>query len=407
VTALLERNPEADRTRVDLLRVRADLYLAVDEPAGAVRDLEEAYGIAGEEVAGKLINALLAARQRAASDSDAQAERAASFRLADLLAASDDRQGAREVLAGWVQRSQTDVEALGRLRDMDTEVERWTDVAQTCELLIDVAEGEELAAAARTLAQACEKAGQPEAARAGLEKAERALPDDTSIRDALRGIYQQTGANRELAAILQKDAGAVADEQEKVELLRRAAELLLAAGDPEAALGPLGQARELQPVDAALTAVVADVYIKLERLDEASDILDKAIDGFKRKRSPELAMLQHRMARLAAVTGGPRLQLDWLSQAMETDRKNGEVASELVEIAMQLGEYDAAMKALRIITMMEDPHPMTRAAAFLRQAQVAHLTNDKRRAQHWARKAKSLDPDLAEVDEFLKEIGAS
>jgi uncharacterized protein HemY len=118
-------------------------------------------------------------------------------------------------------------------------------------------------------------------------------------------------------------------------------------------------------------------------------------------------MLQHRMARLAAVTGGPRLQLDWLNQAMETDRKNGEIASELVETAMQLGDYDAAMKALRIITMMEDPRPMTRAVAFLRQAQIANINNDKRRAQHWARKAKSLDPDLAEVDEFLKEIGAA
>jgi tetratricopeptide (TPR) repeat protein len=407
VAALLERNPGADRTRVDLLRVRADLYLVVEEPAGAVGDLEEAYGIAGEEVAGKLIDALLAARQRAASDSDAQAERAASFRLVDLLMVSDDGQGAREVLAGWVERNQTDVEALERLRDMDTQAERWPEVARTCELLIEVAEGEELAGAARALAQACEKAGEPQAARTGLERAESALPEDTSIRDALRRIYEQTGADRELAAILQKDAAAVADEQEKVELLRRAAELLLAAGDPEAALVPLGQARELQPADTALTAVVADVYIKLERLDEASDILDKAIEGFKRKRSPELAMLQHRMARLAAVTGGPRLQLDWLNQAMETDRKNGEIASELVETAMKLGEYDAAMKALRIITMMEDPHPMTRAVAFLRQAQIAHLTNDTRRAQHWARKAKSLDPDLAEVDAFLKEIGAT
>ena len=63
------------------------------------------------------------------------------------------------------------------------------------------------------------------------------------------------------------------------------------------------------------------------------------------------------------------------------------------------------MKALRAITMMDDPKPITRALAFLKQAQIAHLRGDPRRAQHWARKAKSLDETLYEADTFLAEIG--
>jgi hypothetical protein len=63
------------------------------------------------------------------------------------------------------------------------------------------------------------------------------------------------------------------------------------------------------------------------------------------------------------------------------------------------------MKALRNITMMEDPGPMSRAMAFLKQAQIAALRGDPRRAQHWARKAKSLDENLLEADAFLAEIG--
>ena len=43
--------------------------------------------------------------------------------------------------------------------------------------------------------------------------------------------------------------------------------------------------------------------------------------------------------------------------------------------------------------------------AFLKQAQIAHLRGDPRRAQHWARKAKSLDDGLHEADTFLAEIG--
>ena len=62
------------------------------------------------------------------------------------------------------------------------------------------------------------------------------------------------------------------------------------------------------------------------------------------------------------------------------------------------------MKALRAITMMDDPRPISRAMAFLRQAQIARLRGDPRRAQHWARKAKQLDEGLTEADTFLAEL---
>jgi hypothetical protein len=60
---------------------------------------------------------------------------------------------------------------------------------------------------------------------------------------------------------------------------------------------------------------------------------------------------------------------------------------------------------LRALTMMDDPRPITRALAFLKQAQIAHLRGDPRRALHWARKATSLDDSLSEADTFLAEIG--
>jgi thioredoxin-like negative regulator of GroEL len=104
------------------------------------------------------------------------------------------------------------------------------------------------------------------------------------------------------------------------------------------------------------------------------------------------------------MRGDSEGQLRCLSQALETDRKSGAIASELAETAIALTQYDAAMKALRSITMMEDPKPITRAMAFLRQAQIAQVRGDPRRAQHWARKAKSLDENLTEADVFLAEL---
>ena len=50
---------------------------------------------------------------------------------------------------------------------------------------------------------------------------------------------------------------------------------------------------------------------------------------------------------------------------------------------------------------------MSRATAFLKQAQIAFVRGDPRRAQHWARKAKSLDENMPEIDAFLAQIEGS
>jgi tetratricopeptide (TPR) repeat protein len=164
---------------------------------------------------------------------------------------------------------------------------------------------------------------------------------------------------------------------------------------------------KLQPEDAQSQLLMIDLAVQRGKLTEAAKMLENAIAAQKRKRSPELAALYQRMARLAAAQNDHEEQLKWLNQAVEIDRKSGEIAAELAEAAIAVANYDVAMKALRAITMMDDPKPMTRAIAFLRQAQIARLRGDPRRAQHWARKAKSLDEGLKEADVFLAEIEGS
>jgi tetratricopeptide (TPR) repeat protein len=220
----------------------------------------------------------------------------------------------------------------------------------------------------------------------------------------LRELYEAISAKGELAAILLAEARALDDRTERVALLQRAARLYLELGDAGAALVPLGEAVKLQPDDAQSQLLMIDISIQRGQVKEATKMLDTAIAAQKRKRSPELAALYQRLARLAAAQENYEEQLKWLNQAVEIDRKSGEIASELAEAAMAIANYDVAMKALRAITMMEDPKPITRALAFLKQAQIAHMRGDPRRAQHWARKAKSLDEGLAEADAFLAEI---
>jgi tetratricopeptide (TPR) repeat protein len=405
VSRLLERRPEPDRVRMDLLRVRADLWLGLDRFTEAVTDLDEAYGIGGEEVAPKLVEALGQLKTRAFVEGDAAAERGATIRLVAVHDEIGNAAAARDVLTDWVQRDPNDVDALRGLRARDEAAENWDAVARTCERLIEIEQGASRAEAALVLAEACARAGRPEAARAGLERVHKQDPHDAQVRDCLRQLYEATGARAPLASILVADAEALKDSEPRIALLQRATQLYLEDGNAEAALTPLGIARKLRPDDPRTELLLIDIHVQLKRLDDAARMLAEAIAAKKGRRSPDLAVLQQRLSHVAAARGDVAEQMKWLNQAIETDRQSSQIAAELAEVAIQHANYDTAMKALRSITMMENPVPITRAMAFLKQAQIAFVRGDSRRAQHWARKAKSLDEGLAEADKFLAEIG--
>ncbi len=404
VTGLLEKHSQQDAGRVDLLKVRAELRLETEDVAGAVSDLEEACAISPGLASGALIDALERQKTAAFTAGDAATERKSVMRLCQLHEAAGNAEAAREMLSGWVEQAPDDIEALRALRARDEAQGRWDDVVRSCERLLDVESGAARAQTAIALADACAKAGRPQAARAGLERAHYGDPGDAQLRARLRALYEEIGARAELAAILLADAEAQQDAAERVALYQQAARLYLELGDSGAALGPLGEAAKLQPEDAQTQMLMIDISVQQGSLQEAENMLELAIGAQKRRRSPELAALYQRMARLSAARGDQEEQLKWLNQAIEIDRKSGEIAAELAEAALAAANYDVAMKALRAITMMDDPHPITRAKAFLKQAQIAQLRGDPRRAQHWARKAKSLDEGLTEADSFLAEL---
>ena len=56
-------------------------------------------------------------------------------------------------------------------------------------------------------------------------------------------------------------------------------------------------------------------------------------------------------------------------------------------------------------TLQKTPGPMSKAIAFLRQAQIASRQGDHQKAVLWARRARIEDAELHEAEEFLHSIG--
>ena len=59
------------------------------------------------------------------------------------------------------------------------------------------------------------------------------------------------------------------------------------------------------------------------------------------------------------------------------------------------------VKALKAITLMKNPKPISRAMAYLRQAMIAQHQGDVRKASMLAKKAQSEDPSMPETQVFL------
>jgi tetratricopeptide (TPR) repeat protein len=397
--------PIGERGRLDLLMQRAALRATVGDDDGAVADLDAAYQLDPGRSSPALADALERMRNAAIADGELDRERTATLRLSTLLTELGDPERARELLVTWIERAPTDPDPLYLLRDMDAAIEHWDGVIAACTRLAYVVEGEPQVQAALDIASASAQAGRPDEAIPVLEMVHQAQPGVTALRDKLRELYAQAGAHRELAAVLIADAEHADDVATRFELYKRAAELLLySAGDPAAAAGPAGQASALVPDDHGAAMLYVDVLIASGQTEAAAHVLDGAIAAQK-KRSPELATMQQRMGRVQGMLGDRDGHLSWLKKAFDVDRKSGEIAAELAQLATELGDYELALKPLRAISLMENPQPVSRPMALLWEAKIEHARGNRAKAELWAKKALREDPEFADAQQFLEELG--
>jgi thioredoxin-like negative regulator of GroEL len=393
--------------RAGLLSQRASLSLSSGDPASAVADLEAALSLQGAAVRPALIEALEQLRVAEQARGDGAAERTVVLRLAALLGDDGQTERAQSTLAEWVERSPRDVEALRVLAGIAVGASSWTSAAEALHrLVIAEAPGAAQIDAALRLVEACANGGFLESARDALEYAAQQNPEEATLRVQLRRVYEAAGAYRELGELCMLDAAQAHDDAARFDALVAAGQWFVRTGEGVTlAIEPLAQAARIKPASIDVVCLLADAYTASGRVDEAIEVLTPAINAQKGRRSREVSALQHRMARAANAGGGRDVEMQWLLKALESDMQNGEVASELADVAMELRQWDVALKALKAVTLLKNPGPMSRALATLRQGQIAFQQGDAKRAAYLARKAISDDPSLVEAESFLREIG--
>ena len=393
--------------RTALLMLRASFRQQLGDDASAVSDLTEAYELDKEQASESLVNGLERLRARSERDSDLPTERSSTLKLSQLLVAHGELERGRAILVAWIERDPRDAEPLYMLCDLDESISHWDGVSAAATRLAYITEGEKQVEAALRAAAASTASGRPGDSVPVLELVHQAQPAVEVLRTKLREMYEAAGEYKQLAGVLIADAEHGTDPQQKYANYRRAAELLLYhLEDAPGAQGPAQRALELQPDDHAALMLNVDVLIASGQLDDASRTLDAAISAQK-KRTPELAVLQQRMGAVSARLGDKEGQLNWLKKAFDVDRKNAEVAAELAQLATEIGDYELALKPLRAITLMDNPMPVTRPMALLWEAKIEHARGNRAKAELWAKKALREDPQFADAQAFLDELGAA
>ncbi len=339
------------------------------------------------------------------SQDDVSGERGTVLELANLLTELGDSAGGIDVLASWIRDHEEDLEVTRELGERATRAGDHSAAVFAYQKLVEGAVGDEKVSAVLALASAAEAAGEPTEARTALEAAFAEDPTSTAILERLRSMYEAVGAYHELGNLLFAEAEKAEDLATKSDLLVQVGDLYLLADDGDAACAVYEQAREISESPFEIISKLANAYLAQGDVQQASTVLGEAVEAHGKRRSPELALLQHGLARVAEANGNAEEMFAWLEAALMSDRNNGEVARELAVRGQEEGRYDIAVKALQSLTLSKVAGPMSKGEAYLRQAQISQIQGDPKKALLMARRAQSTEPDLLGVDELIAELG--
>jgi tetratricopeptide (TPR) repeat protein len=395
--------------RGNLLLERANLRVELGRDTEAADDLSAVAKLGVPQLTDGLGVQLERVRARAEARGESGIERAMRIQLATVRAEAGDLEGARPLLTELLRREPKDREALRLLARVEERAERWDAATVAYRRLIPLEEGDLAVDTALRLADACERAGRLSDARGALERTRTTAPHDQALRLRLERLYESVGAFRELAEMSFGDAREASDDETKCAHLKRAAALLLQDGtDTEAAIDALVEAQALASGDLECTLLLADAYTVAGRTDDAHSLISGQIAARAGKRSPELASLYHRLARVAHVVGDTPGELQALVSGLEADTQNGFVVAELAALALELGEIDTATRALKAITMLKDSSTshIPKAVAFQYLGEIARQQGDAKRAMLLLKRAIEEDGSLEEARRMIEELRA-
>jgi len=389
-----------------LRRVRAALLSELSRDAEAVAELQQVHALDASTLP-ELVAALTRALERAEANDDLRL----LFELCDLLEQSGDATAARQQLSDFARNVRPEFSVLSRLARLEERAGNSKGAQLAFLELSERADGPELAEVALSLARLSLELGEPQQARAALERAFEQEPQHQGVRRALAEALEAEGAHARLSDLLLAEADALAG-QERWTALLRAGELLLNADEPERAAAALEPLHSESPDNLDAVALLARAYTRSTRLDLALSLLTQVLEQNRGKRSRGISNLFEEKANVHLEEGFLTDALSSLNKAFELDPKNARLAARLGRLAFEADENDLAQKVFRSVAIMktadvdgpDGARAETKADANYVLAMLALRAQDPRKARILVTKALSENPEHAGAKALVAEI---
>jgi Flp pilus assembly protein TadD len=380
-----------DAANKDALRAIVRIYEKKDDPLDLSDALEKLLGVEqGEEA------------------------QATALRLAELRQTQGDDEGSERALESGFRAAPASAVLWGKLRER---IEAREDFRKLAELYEIEASGkatkEERVASLRKAAAILRDKEQD--LPSAIEIYKRALEADPLDRALLGDLVaaQSEMGDHQLAAAAIASAAATVEGSGATDVLLYGARLLLATPEGASAATELvGDARRRSPEAWEPVIVMAEVYAASGRGDEARSLATDAVNAHQGRRSKNLAAAHRALAHAERASHNDAEGLQQLMKAVDNDPGYGELALELGQLALHLGEHDVASRALRSVTLMKitpagSPDGITapgRALAYFHLGRLAMDQGDRGKARLLVEKAIAEDSSLEAARALLDEL---
>jgi tetratricopeptide (TPR) repeat protein len=303
--------------------------------------------------------------------------------------------------------------ALARIQEKRGEK---ADAAKYLERLLALETEDEAVATAKRLAALFGELKDEDGVQRALEKGLAVRERDEEIRAKLRGLYERRKDWTKLAQLILGDARAATETADKVRLLKAAAEIQETnLKSPAVAADLLKEASDMVPGDRELLLALCDAYSESERGKQAVEVLQKIVDSYGGRRSKEVAVIHHRLAR-AYLADGNRIQaLAELDTAFKIDPGSILVLRDLGVLALELADTDTEQKDAYVdragktfkallLQKLDDSASITKSEVFYYLADVAHRQKDDKRAIQMLERALDNDKNYERAKELLAKL---
>lgn len=355
---------------------------------------------------------------------DAQSELSLLVRLGDLQETRlGDATAAQETYEQVLARDPSHRGALEAAARIGARRADWERAAAALSKLVDLAGDPSGVPWALKLAEAREKMGDAAGVEEALQRGLRLEPSNAGLRAMLRARWERADRWTELAELLVGDADLIAAAHgpsgagvevavtdpvaEQVKLLRRAAEIhLQKRSRAQDAIPVLERAAQLVPHDRELLLALCDAYNAAERERDAAVVLERVIASFGGRRTKELAVYHHRLARALKQLGDRDVALAQLDMAFKIDPGSVPVLKDLGVLALENNDLDRAQKTFRALLLqrLDDKAGISKGEVFFYLGEISVRQGDKAKAVQMFERAVENDPALQQARAKLAEL---